>query len=73
MRTKKDSTDTLFTHPFFKFLVKVEKSWFGSANRLYYKFYPSWVSISGMRTNFTSAWTTFSVGPSTGEILVWHG
>ena len=56
-----------------KFLEKVEKSWFGSANRLHYKFYLSQVSISGTRTNFTRAWTTFSVGPSMGEILVRHG
>ena len=30
-------------------------------------------SISGVRTNFTCARTTFSVGLSMGEILVWHG
>ena len=50
------------------------KSWFGSANRLHYKFYRNRVSISGTRTNFTRrARTTFSVGPRTGEILVRHG
>ena len=49
------------------------KSWFGSANRLHCKFYPSRLSISGTRTNFTRAPTTFSVGPSTGELLVRHG
>ena len=49
------------------------KSWFGSVNRLHYKLYPSRVSISGTCTNFTRAWTTFSVGPSTGDILVRHG
>ena len=81
-RTKKYSTDTSFTHPFFCHEITFwfgcraqvfGKSWFGSANRLHYKFYPSRVSISGTRTNFTRARTTFSVGPSTGEILIRHG
>ena len=81
----KNGTDTSFTLFFFcheimfwygcqaQVFGKVGKSWFGSANRLHYKFFPSRVSISGTRTNFIRARTTFSVGPSTGEIWVRHG
>ena len=43
------------------------------ANRLHYAFYPSRAIIFGTRTNFTRTRTTFSEGPSTGEILVRHG
>ena len=86
MRTKQYSTDTSFIHPFFchanhceiKFWYGCQaqvfgKSWLGSANRLHYKFYLSQGSISGTRTNFTLARTTFSVCLSTGEILVRYG
>ena len=38
---------------------------------LHYAFYPSRASISGTRTNFTRTRTTFSEGPSTGQI--WYG
>ena len=79
--TKKYSMDTSFYTYFFSAMLTTEitfwygcqaqvfgKSWFGSANRLHYKFYPSRVSISGTRTNFTHARTTFSEGPSADEI-----
>ena len=45
------------------------KNWFGTVNRLHYTFRPSRVEFLGTRTNFTRARTTFSEGPSTGEIL----
>ena len=70
--TKKYSTDTSFTHPFFCHANHCEitfwygcraqvfgKSWFGSANRLHYKFYLSQVSISGTHTNLTRAQNLF--------------
>ena len=45
------------------------KNWFGTVNRLHYTFRPSRAEFLGTRTNFTRARTTFSEGPSTGEIL----
>ena len=49
--------------------ARQEKNWFGTVNRLHYTFRPSRVEFLGTRTNFTRARTTFSEGPSTGEIL----
>ena len=50
-----------------------EKGWFGSVKRLHYTFHPSQTNISRTLTNFTRTRTTFSEGPSTGEILVRQG